>query len=156
IAMEEKDVDVHYPLLVATGYAGLLPWHQGLSAASMLLVATPDHFLADQIGVVPVSETIFDPGNLIIVAGVVHVTMIIMPLMAPEKKENLVTVPASKLRSVQQPTPDGGVEVVDGSPMPNRRQEAAYKTLLLDSRVISIGLGLLIWAYLGYLFATNA
>ncbi|RLM83603.1 short-chain fatty acid transporter [Halobellus sp. Atlit-38R] len=156
IAMEEKDVDVHYPLLVATGYAGLLPWHQGLSAASMLLVATPDHFLADQIGVVPVSETIFDPGNLIIVAGVVLVTMIIMPLMAPEKKENLVTVPASKLRSVQQPTPDGGVEAVDGSPMPNRRQEAAYKTLLLDSRVISIGLGLLIWAYLGYLFATNA
>ena len=156
IAMVEKDVDVHYLLLVATGYAGLLPWHQGLSAASMLLVATPDHFLADQIGVVPVSETIFYPGNLIIVAGVVLVTMIIMPLMAPEKKENLVTVPASKLRSVQQPTPDGGVEAADGSLMPNRRQEAAYKTLLLDSRVISIGLGLLIWAYLGYLFATNA
>jgi short-chain fatty acids transporter len=156
IAMEEKGVDVHYPLLVATGYAGLLPWHQGLSAASMLLVATPDHFLADQIGVVPVSETIFYSGNLIIVAGVVLVTMIIMPLMAPEKKENLVTVPASKLRSVQQPTPDGGVEAADGSSVPNRRQEAAYKTMLLDSRVICTGLGLLMWVYLGYLFATNA
>jgi short-chain fatty acids transporter len=156
VAMEEKDVDVHYPLLVATGYAGLLPWHQGLSAASMLLVATPDHFLADQIGVVPVSETIFYPGNLIIVAGVVLVTMIIMPLMAPEKKDNLITVPASKLRSARQPAPDGGVEAVDGSPMSSRRQEAAYKTLLLDSRVLGVGLGLLIWAYLGYLFATNA
>jgi len=50
IAMDRQGVPIHYPLLVATAYAGLLPWHQGLSAAAPLLVATSDHFLADTIG----------------------------------------------------------------------------------------------------------
>jgi len=155
IAMEQKDIDVHYPLLVATGYAGLLPWHQGLSGASLLLVATPDHFLADQIGVIPVSQTIFHPANLIIVAGVVLVTLVIMPLMAPDNKDDVITVPEEQLRKVQT-VADGGTETADenGEPV-NRLREAGYKKALLDSKAVGIGLGLLIWIYLGYTFATN-
>ncbi|WP_135820863.1 short-chain fatty acid transporter [Halostella litorea] len=151
IAMEQKGIDVHYPLLVATGYAGLLPWHQGLSGASLLLVATPDHFLAGEIGVIPVSQTIFNPANLIIVAGVVLVTVVVMPLMAPDKKENVITVPEDQLQKVQQPVTDGGGEAAS----PHRLRDAGYKRLLLDTKAVGVGLGLLIWAYLGYMFATN-
>ncbi|NHN48096.1 short-chain fatty acid transporter [Halostella sp. JP-L12] len=156
IAMEQKDIDVHYPLLVATGYAGLLPWHQGLSGASLLLVATPDHFLAGEIGVVPVSQTIFNPANLLIVAGVVLVTVILMPLMAPDNEEDLITVPEDQLRKAEQAVADGGSQADESDAvMPNRLREAGYKTALLDSKAVGIGLGLIIWAYLGYMFATN-
>lgn len=149
IAMEEKGVDIHYPLLVATAYAGLLPWHQGLSGAAPLLVATPDHFLADQIGVIPVSQTLFSPANLLIVAGVVLVTVTVMPLMAPDRKEDRITVPQEKLQSAQ-PVADGGATV-----MPHRLHDSGLKAALLDSKLFGVGLGLLIWAYLGYMFATN-
>jgi short-chain fatty acids transporter len=149
IAMEQKDVDVHYPLLVATGYAGLLPWHQGLSGAGPLLVATPGHFLADEIGVISVSQTTFSPTNMAIVAGVVLVTVIIMPLMAPDDEDRRITVPEAQLRKAEQPVTDGGAAV------PYRLREAGWKSALLDSKAVGVGLGLLVWAYLGYLFATN-
>jgi short-chain fatty acids transporter len=144
IAMHQKGVDVHYPLLVATGYAGLLPWHQGLSGAAPLLVATPGHFLADSIGVISVSQTMFSTANLIIVAAVVLVTLIIMPLMAPER--GIVTVPEEKLRQVAT---DGGTAA------PHRTAENGLKATVLDSKLIGLGLGVLIWAYLGYLFTSN-
>ncbi|MFC6826086.1 short-chain fatty acid transporter [Halopelagius fulvigenes] len=150
IAMEQKGVDVHYPLLVATAYAGLLPWHQGLSGAAPLLVATPDHFLAGQIGVIPVSQTIFSPANLVIVAGVVLVTVVLMPLMAPDDDEDLITVPEEQLRKAEQPVTDGGAAVP-----PTRLREAGWKSALLDSKAVCVSLGVLIWIYLGYLFATN-
>lgn len=149
IAMQQKDVDVHYPLLVATAYAGLLPWHQGLSGAAPLLVATPDHFLADQIGVIPVSQTIFSPANIAIVAGVVLVTVVVMPLMAPDREEEIYTVPKETLRQAGQPMADGGVA------SPHRRRESGLKAALLDSKLLSVGLGALIWLYLGYAFTTN-
>jgi short-chain fatty acids transporter len=147
IAMEEKGVEVHYPLLVATGYAGLLPWHQGLSASAPLLIATPEHFLAGEIGVIPISQTIFSLANLVIVAGVVLITIIVMPLMAPEK-DNVITVPQETLRSTERLAADGGTSQA-------RQDESRVKTLLLDSQVFCIGLGFIIWAYLGYLFATT-
>ena len=148
IAMEEKGVNVHYPLLVATGYAGLLPWHQGLSGAAPLLVATPGHFLEDEIGVIPISQTIFSPANLIIVTGVVIVTIVVMPLMAPDDEDNIITVPKETLRAADTAT-DGGVDVRE------QRNESRWKSMLLDNRVFCIGLGVLVWAYLGYLFVTS-
>ena len=147
IAMEQKGVDVHYPLLVAAGYAGLLPWHQGLSGAAPLLAATPGHFLEGSIGVVPVSQTMFSAANLTIVAGVVLVTVVVMPLMAPER--GIITVPESKLREVDQVVGDGGTEA------PHRLRENGLKSVVLDSKIVGLGLGLLIWIYLGYLFTTN-
>ena len=151
IAMAQKDVEVHYPLLVAAAYAGLLPWHQGLSGAALLLSATEGHFAEDTMGIIPVSETIFHPFNLAIVAGVVIVTIVIMPLMAP-KGDNITTVPEEKLRAA-------GVEdmAADGGEPENRHRtrDSPVKAFLLDSKAVCIGAGLLIWTYLVYLFATE-
>lgn len=147
IEMSEKGIPVHYPLLVAAAYAGLLPWHQGLSGAALLLVATPDHFAEETMGVVPVSETIFNPFNIAIVASVVVVVVIVMPLMAPAR-ENITTVPEEKLRASRRVTTDGGVP-------PHRFDESRLKQFLLDSKLVCIGTGTLIWAGLLYLFATE-
>ena len=145
IAMDRQGVPIHYPLLVATAYAGLLPWHQGLSAAAPLLVATEDHFLAETIGTIPVSETIFHPINLAIAAGVVATTLIIMPLMAPESEEDIHTVPEETLRKAERPVTDGG-----------RVDESAPKAALLDSRALCVGTGLLILGYYAVRFSNAA
>ncbi|MFC7157643.1 short-chain fatty acid transporter [Halomarina halobia] len=146
VAMERKNVDVHYPLVVATGYAGLLPWHLGLSGASQLLSATPGHPLEDQIGIIPVSQTMFSLTSLTMAAAVVITTLIVMPLMTP--KQDIITVPEEKLREAEDIMADGGTEQRHGS-------EAGYKSFLLNSRVIGVGIGVLIWVYLLYLFTTN-
>lgn len=96
IAMDRKGIEIHYPLLVATAYAGLLPWHQGLSGVSYLLSATPGHFLEDSIGVIPVSETMFTLANLVTVGAVVLLTVVLMPLMAPE--DDRLMIPEEKLQ----------------------------------------------------------
>lgn len=63
VARRHPDVD--YRLLVAVAYFGLgCTWHAGLSASAPVLVATPGHFMEKQMGVIPLSQTIFHPFNL--------------------------------------------------------------------------------------------
>lgn len=59
-----RGILVHYPLLVASGYAGFVLWHQGLSGSIPLAINTPGHFLEDTIGLVSVTQTIFTPWNM--------------------------------------------------------------------------------------------
>lgn len=66
LASAGLDSRVNYPLVGASGYLGMLVWHGGLSASSSLKVAENEHFLADTIGVIPISETIFSSTNLTI------------------------------------------------------------------------------------------
>lgn len=66
LASAGLDSRVNYPLVGASGYLGMLVWHGGLSASSSLKVAENGHFLADTIGVIPISETIFSSTNLTI------------------------------------------------------------------------------------------
>lgn len=59
--------DVDYRLLIASAYSGFLIWHGGLSGAVPLTLATPGHFLESQVGIIPTSETLLSPFNLVIV-----------------------------------------------------------------------------------------
>ena len=73
MARHHKDVD--YRLLVAVAYFGMgCTWHAGLSASAPVLVATPKHFMEAEIGIIPLSQTIFHPFNLS-TAVIVIVTM---------------------------------------------------------------------------------
>ena len=84
--MAKKHRNVDYRLLVATAYLGLGTfWHSGLSASAPLLVATPKHFLEKQIGVIPITETIFSPFNLLLALTVLIVLTLVGPMMHPEK-----------------------------------------------------------------------
>lgn len=60
----ERGVVMHFPLLVASAYAGFVVWHMGYSSSAALFVATPGHTLEAVIGIIPVSETVFTPWNL--------------------------------------------------------------------------------------------
>lgn len=84
---------VHYPLVVAASYSGFVVWHAGYSGSVPLLVATEDHFLVDEIGVIPVTQTIFSPTTLIILAALVIVVPIALVLMRPRDPEERVDIP---------------------------------------------------------------
>jgi len=88
----EKGVPMHYPLLGAAGYIGLAVWHGGFSGSAPLLVATKGHFLEKEIGIIPVSDTLFTPLNLVVAI----ILLIFLPLMSkalsPSDPAKMVTV----------------------------------------------------------------
>ncbi|MGE5575783.1 MAG: short-chain fatty acid transporter [Syntrophothermus sp.] len=126
---------VDYRLLVAAAYLGLgTTWHAGLSASAPLLVATPKHFLEAQIGIIPVTQTIFHPLNMLMVLVVLVVLSIITPLMSPKKSETIEVDP--KLLE----------EMKDFEP-PARPQEMTPALAMENSPLINLAIGLmgLVW-----------
>jgi short-chain fatty acids transporter len=92
--MVKKQRNVDYRLLVATAYLGLGTfWHSGLSASAPLLVATPKHFMEKEMGIIPITETIFHPFNIGLAVLVLVFLTIIGPLMHPKKGEELEADP---------------------------------------------------------------
>ena len=92
--MVKKQRNVDYRLLVATAYLGLGTfWHSGLSASAPLLVATPKHFMEKDMGIIPITETIFHPFNLGLAAVVLVLLAVIGPLMHPKKGDELEADP---------------------------------------------------------------
>jgi short-chain fatty acids transporter len=92
-----RNPKVDYRLLIAGAYLGLgCTWHAGLSGSATLLVATPDNFLikAKLVDtVIPVSQTIFHPYNLILTIIIVVVVTILMALMHPRPEKAFVVKP---------------------------------------------------------------
>mgnify|MGYP001286301820 CR=1 FL=1 len=92
MARQVRDVD--YRLVVASAYTGFLVWHAGLSGSAPLLVATSGHFLEDVMGIVPVSETIFAPYNLIMVIALIILLPIVNRAMLPRETDRFIIDPA--------------------------------------------------------------
>jgi short-chain fatty acids transporter len=92
-----RNPKVDYRLLVAAAYLGLgCTWHAGLSGSAPLLVATPNNFLIKGKlldAVIPVSQTIFHPFNIILVLIIVIVVTILMGLMHPRPERTYVVKP---------------------------------------------------------------
>ena len=77
----------HYPLLVASGYSGFMIWHMGYSSSIGLVVATPGHFLEGLCGIIPTSQTIFAPFNIITALVLLFSIPWLMSKLAPPKEE---------------------------------------------------------------------
>jgi short-chain fatty acids transporter len=90
----EKQIPMHYPLLGAAGYAGLAVWHGGFSASAPLLVATEGHFLADKIGIIPVSTTLFSPLNIVVAVFLIIGLPFLFKFLAPADEEAMVPINA--------------------------------------------------------------
>ena len=92
-----RNPKVDYRLLIAAAYLGLgCTWHAGLSGSATLLVATPDNFLIKgklMDAVIPVSQTIFHPFNIILTLIIVVVVTILMALMHPRPDKAFVVKP---------------------------------------------------------------
>ncbi|MEW6055397.1 MAG: TIGR00366 family protein [Bdellovibrionota bacterium] len=81
-ALNNRKASVHYPILGTAAYMSMLLWHAGTTASAPLLINTPGHFLYKEIGLIPLSETIFLPTNLIVCAALaLTVPFLIVKLM---------------------------------------------------------------------------
>lgn len=87
IAAKQENVD--FPIMVAAAYAGALGGMFGLSITAPLLINTPGHFLESQIGLIPVTETIFHPSAIIINIVMILLTALAFKLMIPTKKDEI-------------------------------------------------------------------
>ncbi|WP_026690387.1 short-chain fatty acid transporter [Alteribacter aurantiacus] len=84
--LAKKVTTVDYRLLIASAYSGFIVWHGGLAGSVPLTVATSGNFTEDLIGLIPTSETIFAPFNLIIVAALFITVPILNRLMMDQNK----------------------------------------------------------------------
>lgn len=80
---KQRGIKVHYPLAAAAGFSGLIIFNCGFSASAPLLVNTDGHFLADKIGLIPITETIFTPYNLIVITAFLLIIPMVYRAMHP-------------------------------------------------------------------------
>lgn len=89
MAQHEKSKQANPALLASAGYLGMAIWHGGFSASAPLKVAEQGHFLEIQIGVIPVSETIFTSFNLMMTSGLILVFLTTLWLLSKKENKNL-------------------------------------------------------------------
>lgn len=88
-AWHEQGRALHYPLLGAAAYSGLLVWHGGLSGSAPLKVAEDKHFLLDVVGVIPADQTLFSALNLCVTGSLVLVVVASYALLTPSDPESM-------------------------------------------------------------------
>ena len=132
IGATRRGIPVHYPLLAAAGYTGLMVWHGGLSGTAPLTVATTGHFLEPVIGVIPISETIFSPLNLVCTLGLLILIPLIIVAMSPKRTSEMSAPP------VLPAYDDPGSQRVNG-----RGRPVTIAEHLDNSVIVSAGLGVM-------------
>ena len=140
VQARHRGIKVHFPLLVAAGYSGMVVWHMGYSGSGPLTAATPDSFLAESLGgqIVPVSQTIFSTWNLLAILGVLIVCSVLFYLIAPKGDAPVYLMPES----------------VDPSAQPSFAEEVLTPADRIDaSRILTLIVGLALVAYLIVHFA---
>jgi short-chain fatty acids transporter len=99
-------VRVHYPLLAASGYTGLMVWHGGFSGTAPLKVTTVEEIASVlPSGVtmesIPLSETLLSPMNIVITGGLLLLTPLVMGLLHP-KSNTAIMQEATEFLDVDQ------------------------------------------------------
>ena len=143
VAKKLKGVD--YRLLIASAYSGFLVWHGGLSGSIPLQLASGGADLAKQTSgviteAIPTSLTIFSPMNLFIMAGLLIILPLVNYAMFPSKEE-IVEVDPVLLVELQEK------EINRKNMTPAEKIE--------NSKVVTILLGIMGFAYIGYYVYTK-
>ncbi|GAA1567644.1 short-chain fatty acid transporter [Leucobacter aridicollis] len=130
----ERGMNIHFPLLVAAGYSGMVVWHMGYSGSGPLTAATAGSFLTESLNgePLPVTATTFSAWNMLTAAGVIVVCSLLFLAIAPRKGAPVRELPTGV---VSQPFEAAAEEVVT----PADRVDA--------SRVLTfiVGVGLVVY-----------
>lgn len=95
----KKNIKIDYRYLCGASWTPFYIWHMGLSGSAPLLVATADHFMVKEIGVIPISQTIFHPYNLILTGISVIAILVLFGFILPPKDPG-------KIQSIEEWNPD--------------------------------------------------
>ena len=143
----QKGVAMHYPLLGAAGYAGLAVWHGGFSASAPLLVATDGHFLADKIGIIPVSQTLFSPLNIVVAVFLIIGLPFLFRFLNPVDEGETVTI--------DKVLPNIDDYLAEKEEDSGQQQRDTFASKLENSMVISIIVGVMGLIVIVWYFATK-
>lgn len=104
-AWYKHDKPLHYPLLGAAAYSGLLVWHGGFSGTASLKVSEPGHFLMDVTGVIPTSQTLLSLTNFLITGSLFLLCTLLYFFLTPRD--------ASRMQSFDPAVHGADLEVAD-------------------------------------------
>lgn len=118
----ERGIVLHFPMLVAAGFAGFVVWHMGYSGSGPLTAATPDSFLAESLGgrTLPVTETTFSWWNIAAAAATIVMVAGALTLVAPRDADRIVElqVDAREGAVVEDPVVETPADRLDASRIP--------------------------------------
>ena len=90
----ERGVKLHFPMLVAAGFSGFVVWHMGYSGSGPLTAATPDSFIAEQLGyTIPISQTTFAWWNITAAVATIILVTLALWAIAPRAGDRIVELP---------------------------------------------------------------
>ncbi len=125
---------VHYPLLCAAGYAGMMVWHGGLSGTAPLKATQISDLrevlgpaLADAIGPIPLTESLFGGLNLWVTIGLWLLAPLLFMAMTPADGADPAPAPAP---AGDEPGPEDSLSEGTGSWL-DRLERARAVTWLL-------------------------
>ena len=122
LAARREGRKLHYPLVAASGYLGLMIWHGGLSGTAPLkMTQTKDvaEILgaerAAQVGTLGLDQTIFHPMNLAVSGLLLLAVPLLFWRMAPRREEEMMGIEVARLEEApperrEEPTPASRLE----------------------------------------------
>ena len=120
IARKLRGVD--YRLLIASAYSGFVVWHAGISGSIPLTMATPGSGLKEITrgalqNPVPISQTVLDPHNIIMVVLVIAALVLVNSLMHPKAGQVISVDPLLLQEEPEKPAvkPDTPAEKMENS-----------------------------------------
>jgi len=153
----KKPFKIHYPLLVASAYSGYVIWHMGYSSSSALFVATPGHLLENKIGVLPVTETILSPINIVLALIALATITIVCPLMRP-KNEDAIEIDPTLLTDDHQKSVEKKDKVTLVEKFENHRSLSIFLAIAIFTYIavtytqkgFSLTLDFVSWTFLAF------
>lgn len=150
-AFRDRGQPLHYPLIVAAGYTGLMVWHGGLSGsaplsmtskaeAAKVLPASAMSSLGDVP--VPLDQSMFAPFNLVITLGLLALVPIVLALLSPREAALCVAPPEAISRDHGASDGESPVESGERVTFPDRLERSAIVMLAL-----AIPLALTVWRF---------
>ncbi len=167
--MVRRGIRVHYPVLVAAGYVGMMVWHGGFSGTAPIKVTTRrdlDEVIDPAVGLapIPLDQTLLSPMNLVTTGGLLLLCPIVMALLMPRSRRSADDFMASATNDHIEPMDhfvavgksaetDFDPDDVDTTPSRTDERKAPIPRLLEDTPIINCALALLIalWAFGHYL-----
>lgn len=157
-AFRERGQSLHYPLVVAAGYTGLMVWHGGLSGSAPLSMTSkleaakvlPASAMASLGDVpVPLDQSMFAPFNLIITLGLLALVPIVLALLSPREAALCVAPPEAIMRD--QSLGDADTSEYSPRDRADTREKPTFPDRLERSGVVmlalAIPLALTVWRF---------
>lgn len=139
-----KSIPFEYGLIVAGAYVGQMTWQGTLSSSIGLLIATPGHFLEQQMGIIPIASYILNPMNIVVTVALLLLSPIFACLLHP-KDEGIAPLESSAIKMIES----------ENKTQEKIPENASVGDMLNHSRILAYALALIGVVHISYHFATK-